>query len=118
SAVDAVAAELAKANEKDVAPSTVAAIDQAASRAMDRLEATTASALKQYASRDEDVLHRSGELESNLARSIQAIETEIRDVVAGLDANERLVRSRFSEVETALHSLRGEVAHVRTLRST
>lgn len=117
-AVDAVAAELARANRTDISPTIAAAIDDAAARAVTRLEGATASAMAQYATRGEEVIRHTADVESNLARSIAAIEGEVREVVSGLAANERLVRSRFAEVETALHSLRGEVAHVRTLRST
>ena len=58
------------------------------------------------------------ELASSFGRSVETIQSELREVISGLSASERYVRSRFTEIEVAISELRHEVAHVRTLRAS
>ncbi|MDQ1395886.1 MAG: hypothetical protein QOG64_1145, partial [Acidimicrobiaceae bacterium] len=89
----------------------------AASGTIAQLQTTVEGLLTRFEDRTNTLTTRSASLESLVEQSVRQLESQVKDVLTGLGANDRLVRGRFEQLETTLSALRGDVTQIRSLRA-
>src|SRR5205823_9418912 len=92
----AIDALTAAAGNDALTPATVAAIEAATAHAVARMEQATTDVVSRVERRDEEIVRHTDGLAASMDRSVQSVQKALQDVVAGLAASDRFVRSRFT----------------------